>query len=218
MEGTDLSGYNYPNFLQDYTYYGNGCPNDWGDGGDGGSQQSCTTRITQTADHEDMKNGTYYNRNGATAGSTLTTAGNTDAPDTFCPLGWQMPYGGTAGDYYNKSKSARYLFETAYSYGDGSGKGTNAMSYPFSYNFDGLINGNNHGSVRLYYMKYNSSANFWSKTYSTVYSLGLANIYYAQNHGPIDGRAVRCNLLILFLHRRHGGRNGYTFSRFRLYS
>ena len=191
MAGTDISGYSYPNFIQDYTYYGNGCPNDWGDGGDGGSQQSCTTRIAPTADHEDMKNGTYYNRNGATAGSTLTTAGNTDAPDSFCPLGWQMPYGGTGGDYYDKSKSWTVLLNT-YNYVSGQQSAREIGKYPLSYVRSGDYDWN---VGRVYEMNRNHLS--WSSTNKKSTDAYIFN-YYGSGYNrteatyKIAGRTVRC--------------------------
>ena len=192
VEGTDLSGYSYPNFLQDYTYYGNGCPNDWGDGGDGGSQQSCTTRIAQTADHEDMKNGTYYNRNGATAGSTLTTAGNTDAPDTFCPLGWQVPYGGTGGDYYDKSRSWRYLFQSYSFVPETPPYGNDVREYPIS-----LIASGNYrwGDGRLYSASFDGdyqASTVREQYYNYQFDVGGTTFHVERSTGKSFGQAIRC--------------------------
>ena len=151
--------------LRDHTYYGNGCS-----GGDG-SATPCSTRIIQTADSENQKNGTYYHFQAATSGSGgAITTDNTNSSDTFCPLGWQLPYSGTGGDYYDKSKSWNYLFTT---YGVAFDAGTTAdatkiKSYPFSYVYSGNYNWI---TGRLY----NQSGNggYWS---STVFS--STNAYY----------------------------------------
>ena len=124
-----------------HTYYGNGCPNGWGTDGDGGSTTPCSTRIVQSSDDENQKNGTYYTFQAASSGSGATIATqNTNIPDTFCPLGWQLPYGGTGGDYYDKSKSYKYLLDE-YGYMDSTEEGGyGAMSYPLSNNPGGRRN------------------------------------------------------------------------------
>ena len=144
------------NHSRDHTYYGNGCPNDWDSSNPttyGGSTVACTTRTEQTIDGENQKNGTYYSLVASTSGAASTIAeGN--SPDTFCPLGWQMPYNSTGGDYYNKSRSWRYLFER---YGNGSlPSGTIAMSYPLSINrageyYTGVGTLLRQGSVGIYW-------------------------------------------------------------------
>ena len=76
----------------------------------GGSGKACSTRLIEDRDNELQKNGTSYNFQSATSGSGATIAtDNALAPDSFCPLGWQLPYGGTGGDYYDQSKSIYYL-------------------------------------------------------------------------------------------------------------
>ena len=105
MEGTNI---NYPDTdnSHDHTYEGNGCSN-----GGPGSKNSCSTNMTKTYDSEDQSIGSYYNFQAATSGSgAAITTDNTNTPDTFCPLGWQLPYDGTGGDYYDKSKSWIYMF------------------------------------------------------------------------------------------------------------
>ena len=157
----DTTGYQ----LRDHTYYGNGCS------GGNGSATPCSTRIIQTADSENQKNGTYYHFQAATsgAGGAISTD-NTNSSDTFCPLGWQLPYSGTDGDYYNKSRSWNYLFTT---YGVAFDAGTTAdatkiKSYPFSYVYSGNYNWI---TGRLYNQSGNSG--YWS---STVVS--STNAYY----------------------------------------
>ena len=114
MEGNPadltVAPYTDGNVTHDHTFYGNGCPQTWAEGG---SKTPCSTRIIKTVDNENQKNGTYFNFQAATSGTggALSTS-NTVVPDTFCPLGWQMPYSGTGGDYYDKSKSWRYIFNT----------------------------------------------------------------------------------------------------------
>ncbi len=95
----------------DHSYYGRGCKNSWGTDGEGGSQTPCADsdaggRYVKTADNETQKNGTYYNFQAATVGAGGAMATDkTDSPYTFCPLGWQLPYSGTGGDYDDKSKT-----------------------------------------------------------------------------------------------------------------
>ena len=117
-------------YNHDRSYYGNGCS-----GGDG-SITPCTSRIVKTNDNEDQKNGTYYNSQSATSGTggSMSTD-NANSSDTFCPLGWQMPYSGTGGDYYDKSRSWNNLFTTySISFDDGASvDATKLKSYPFSY-------------------------------------------------------------------------------------
>ena len=132
MEGTSLLTDGAIN--HDHSYYGNGCTNPFDttkpNEGYGGSTKSCSTRILSTADNEYQKNGTYYNFQAATDGTGAAIAtDNTDSSDTFCPLGWQLPYGGKGGDYYDKSRSFKYLI-TAYNY---SGLMSKVASYPLSY-------------------------------------------------------------------------------------
>ena len=133
MEGTSLLTDGAIN--HDHSYYGNGCTNPFDttkpSEGYGGSTKSCSTRIISTFDNENQKNGTHYNYMAVTSGSGGTVASGSGAaiPDTFCPLGWQLPYGGEGGDYYDKSRSFKYLM-TAYNY---SGQMSKVTSYPLSY-------------------------------------------------------------------------------------
>ena len=154
------------NINNDYSYYGMGCPNTWGTDGDGGSDIPCTTRIVKDGNEEDQKNGTYYSFQAASSGTGAEiTADNTNIPDTFCPLGWQMPYGGTSGDYYDKSKSWKYLY-TLYSISYNTGNPASSAtirSYPFSYIFSGEMIGY---TSRLF--KQDREGSYWSPT---VYDL-----------------------------------------------
>ncbi len=120
---------------KDYSYYGNGC---WGND----SITPCESRIEADGDGENQNIGTYYSFQAATSGSGAaisTTSAN--SPDTFCPLGWQLPYSGTDGDYYDKSRSWNYLFDQyGMLYNDGNApSATMLISYPLSYINSGAI-------------------------------------------------------------------------------
>ena len=186
----------------DHTYFGNGCNNSWGTDGLGGSIAPCPDsnaggRIIRTADDEPLRNGTYYHFQAATSGTggALSTQ-NTNAPDTFCPLGWQLPYSGTGGDYYNKSRSWRKLFD-AYSitYNDGgSAQATKIKSYPFSYIYSGFYYW---ATGRLYAQ--NNAGAYWSSTTisnSAAYSLYTwsAVIQSSNTPGKAFGYTIRCAL------------------------
>ncbi len=135
VAGTDISSIREVNQTKDRTYYGNGCPNayDTSKPNYGGSTVSCQTSIVDTVDGETQKIGTYYSFAAATSGTGgSTTSGVTNSTDTFCPLGWQLPYGGTGGDYYDKSRSWKYLL-TQYNILDDGSNITVLQSYPLSY-------------------------------------------------------------------------------------
>ncbi|MBR3156991.1 hypothetical protein IKF20_00965 [Candidatus Saccharibacteria bacterium] len=141
MEGTDINRYADTSNLNDHSYYGNGCPNVWDSSAGapyyGGSLVSCSTRIIETYQREVQKIGTYLNFQAATSGTGgAAYAPNIPVPDSFCPLGWQLPYDGTGGDYYDKSKSVNYLFNL-YSFDRLSYN--NIMSYPFDYVLSGHL-------------------------------------------------------------------------------
>ena len=193
----------------DHSYYGRGCKNGWGTGGDGGSITPCNDsdaggRFVKTADNETQKNGTYYHFQAATTGtgSTVTT-NNTNTYDTFCPLGWQLPYSGMGGDYYDKSRSWNYLL-TTYSIGFDDGTtadATKIKSYPFSYVYSGYYYWN---TGRLYLQSKNGL--YWS---STVVS---SNVAYRLNTwssvvNPADtsskavGSTLRCDFDISILEK-----------------
>ena len=96
----------------DHTYYGNGCDKAYGSGGSGGSTTACSIQFINSLD-ETQKIGTYYNYQASTNGTGSSyPAGVTIVSDSFCPLGWQLPYGGTGGDYYDKSRSIINLLNT----------------------------------------------------------------------------------------------------------
>ena len=170
---------------RDFTYYGNGCEKTWGDGG---SDIPCSTRIVTTSDNEDQKNGTYYHFQAATSGtgSSITTE-NTLVPDSFCPLGWQLPYGGTGGDYYDKSRSWKYLagkYNLLYS--------TDVKVYPFSFVLGGsffqnsglLFNQNLSGNYPV--------AAIGTRSYHN-YSFSItAGFNYATSENKGNANPVRC--------------------------
>ena len=192
----DLTIYNDANIAKDHTYYGNGCP------GSAGSITPCSSRIAKTADNEDQKNGTYYHYQAASsgAGGSMATA-NTNTPDSFCPLGWQMPYGGTDGDYYNKSKSWRYLLFTKYGLADNAEGSVAARSYPLSNAYTGYtmffdFKLTNLGNATIHWTATLSSVNNSFRTGFFNTSVQIENV-----NNKAMAFTVRC------FHRRHGGRD-----------
>ncbi len=117
-----------------YTYYGGGCDNEF----DNPSRVSCSIVTTNTYDGEEQSIGSFYDFQAAAAGSAfIDTTDNTNVPDTFCPLGWQLPYSGKGGDYYDKSKSWKYLFDDYGIVFNLAGK-LKMTSYPLSYIQSGI--------------------------------------------------------------------------------
>ena len=120
----------------------------------------------------------------------MSTA-NSNSPDTFCPAGWQLPYSGTAGDYYDASKSWSYLF-TQYGYGDNQDGATGIHSYPLDYVYEGRYDGN----TGLLYNQKNSGV-YWS---SEILSVGNSSMLYSWvqtvqvsvGHGKSGYIALRC--------------------------
>ena len=194
VEGTDVAtGYVDGNRFHDHSYYGNGCPGTWVNDPPyyGGSPTACSTRIVKTYDNEDLSIGTYYHYEAATVGTgAALVTDNTDVPDTFCPLGWQMPYGGTGGDYYNKSRSWRYLM-SKYNYGDNSTGSNKSRSYPVSRILDGTYFW---GSGAL--MQQDTASHLWSLTVQSdikAYRLHMGVDYV--RYQPMEkhaGNPVRC--------------------------
>ena len=194
MAGTDVNtGYSSYDTALDRTYYGNGCSNQWGTGGEEGSKKSCTTNITKTSDDEDQKIGTYYDGQ-ASLMSTNVKTDNTVVPDSFCPLGWQLPYSGTGGDYYNKSKSWKYLFTTyqiAFDEGD-EPSSLKLISYPLSYIYSGLFAWS---TGRLYAL--DTTGDYWSSNSGIDYlgydlSITTHRIHTAHLNGKARGFTIRC--------------------------
>jgi len=184
----------------DHSYYGLGCNNGWGTSGEDGSQTPCPDsnaggRYVTTADGETQKNGTYYNFQATTVGTggTMSTK-NADAPDAFCPLGWQLPYSGTGGDYYDRSKSWTNLFNIySLAYQDGTAAdATKVRSYPFSYVLSGYFSWY---KGRLY--NQTGGGNSWSQTLSggnphdfKVYQYGLKPVNASDKNSGFDIRCV----------------------------
>ena len=190
MAGTpeDLRVFIDKDVTKDNTYYGKGCSNGWGTDGTGGSITPCADsdaggRYVTTADGETQKNGTSYAFQAATsgAGGTMTT-NNSNSSDTFCPLGWQLPYSGTGGDYYNKSRSWNYLFSRYSIISDQSGA-TGIKSYPFSYVYSGYFDINlgrlysqlNHGYYRSITVANNINAYDLHTLWNSIQFSDMAN-------------------------------------------
>ena len=183
MAGTNVE-FGDPDWIHDYSYYGNGCPNEWVESlpNHGQSNVSCSSREIQ-ADDGNQKIGTYYNFSAATVHTNRTLYENQNAPDTFCPLGWQLPYGGTGGDYYDKSRSFDYLIDE---YGiedlpSGLDREVAMMSYPFSLIHsgarwgDGLLGG---VTVFGYYLSSTAAGNgrmFRIDIYTNVYQSNVSD-------------------------------------------
>ena len=189
MEGTDVETGNIDqNRSHDHTFIGNGCLPGYSAGGSG---VSCSTRILITFDNDSQKNGTYYNYSATTlgTGASISTK-NALTPDTFCPLGWQLPYGGTDGDYYDKSKSWNFLIST-YNFTNDNAGTTKAMSYPVEFIRSGQYDWN---TGKLY--NQNSTGTYWTVTnyssdaaYRNEIYLGRFNIYQLDKR---NGYALRC--------------------------
>lgn len=210
VEGTNIQIIDN-NSTHDHTYYGNGCPNQWDSqnpDGRGGSPVSCETDMINTIDNETLKIGTYYSVQAAT-GSTGYSYDDPDTliPDTFCPLGWQLPYSGTGGDYYDKSKSWRYLFATYNIAEYTQANNFKIRSYPFSYTLAGRYEWN-YG--RLFELT--RIGGYWSDT-----RVHLALLLYtytfnvANGFSPVAGLPVRCVNYFSIPHRRHGGRKSSEY-------
>ena len=174
----------------DHTYYGNGCLE-----GGTGSATSCSTRIVKTIDNENQIIGVYYSFQAATSGSggAIVTP-NANSPDTFCPLGWQLPYSGTDGDYYDKSRSLNYLFTT---YGirfvdETQADATKVGSYPFSY----VLSGAYYWAKGRLYLQ-NGGGYYWQSTNnnlpnSYLFHLGRNTVKPARADNKSFGYSIRC--------------------------
>ena len=195
----NLTLYNDYNVEHDHTYHGNGCPNGWGTDGDGGSITPCSTNILKTGDNEDQYSGTNYNFQAATAGTGgPIETDNTNSSDTFCPLGWQLPYGGTGGDYYNKSRSWRYLISEYNIPSDTTGQ-VIVRSYPFSYVYTGYFYW---GKGRLY--SQGDRGSYWPSTINSSTGAYLLNTWPtgvdpAATGSKAVGVALRCDCEISIL-------------------
>ena len=165
MAGTDIHDNIDSSPNHDHSYYGNGCATTWRDDPplNGGSTTVCHDRIITTQDSENQTIGVYYNYLAGTSGSgdSSLETNYSNSPDTFCPLGWQLPYGGTGGDYYDKSKSWKYLFDS-YNYLDDSASSIKSQRYPISF----ILSGNFSWSLGALY-SVRSHAVLWSITVNT---------------------------------------------------
>ena len=192
VEGINI---NFPDsdYTHTLTYYGNGCPNNGGTG-QPGATKACDKRILKTLDDEYQENGTYYNFQAVTDGTgAAIQTDNANAPDSFCPLGWQLPYGGTGGDYYNKPKSWEYLFVTAYNYDISQMQQTTdkIRSYPHSFIMTGYYNNYSgafyeQGADGLY----SSSTSSGQQRYTLFFFSGYIVIQYSG--GKNNDYPVRC--------------------------
>ena len=178
----------------DHTYFGSGCATT------SGSDVPCGLFTATTFDNETQDIGTYYTFQAAATGSGGSTSkvDNTVVPDTFCPLGWQMPYGGTGGDYYDKPKSFGYLFTT---YSMTSSSHVKFGSYPFSNNRSGYF------SDTAKVSNASVSAISWTSTINSAsgaYRLGMFGS--AMEIDRANGKPFEFTVRCSFLHRRHGGK------------
>ena len=186
------------NTYHDHTYYGRGCSNGWGTDGEGGSVTPCSDsdaggRIVKTADNEDLENGTYYTFQAGTSGTGRSVeTPNANSSDTFCPLGWRLPYSGTGGDYYDKSKSWKYLL-TTYNYAEATQANSNKIkSYPISVIPSGYFDW---VTGRLYYQTTHNMS--WSSTISSITG-AYRFVVWKDGANPVDttnmarGATVRC--------------------------
>ena len=162
----------------------------------------CSTDTTQTFDGENQKIGTYYVYQAATSGSGYDSeaADNSNSPDTFCPLGWQLPYSGTGGEYYDKSKSWRYLINEYNIPLDTTGQAI-IRSYPFSEIYSGLFYWVD-GALGFF----TSSGSEWSSTFNTLNSGYRFTVYdkSIQISEPVvlaTGNPIRCAFDISILEK-----------------
>ena len=122
----------------------------------------------------------------------MSTA-NSNSPDTFCPAGWQLPYSGTAGDYYDASKSWSYLF-TQYGYGDNQDGATGIKSYPLDYVYSGLYNwrtGRLYDQSNYAYLWSSTIVNSTSAYRLTTWSTG---VHPAESPNKTCGHTLRCSV------------------------
>ena len=205
MAGTELVGYKDDHLNWSTTYYGNGCSQGW----NGTDTKSCSIKTVRTWTGRDtdedkflgeiQKIGTYYNYGSASAGTAgdVYAPDNTNISDSFCPLGWQLSYGGSGGDYYDKSKSWRYLL-AAYNIPVGSGAwgGKLAMAYPLDYVPSGAADFLNGKVVEAHSEGVNGSYDGWTATIqSQAFSYKLqmwSNTIETYNTYKNYGLVLRC--------------------------
>ena len=201
MEGTDIHLVD-TNVNHDHSFFGNGCVTTWDttDPYYGGSLVACSSRIVNTVDDEPQSTGSFYSFQAASSGSGAeTTTDSTNSPDTFCPLGWQLPYDGTGGDYYDKSKSWRFLFNKyGYSMQGGS---TPMRSYPFSNILSGWCQFTVGAFQEMTKMGYWHSETVQGS--NGVYDFRLDNIWRQHSHSKTAMTNIRCSLILVKLKSNH---------------
>ena len=198
MTGTNISGNTGYNLGHNDTYYGNGCENDW-EGSKvyyGGSIEACSIRLINTYDDETQEIGTLYSFHAVTSGSgDSISIENSIAPDTFCPLGWQLPYGGTGGDYYDQSKSWYYLFvQYVNPLVSNQENARKFQSYPLSYVLNGTM-GVSTGGKTLYFATHNGYYTSNTTASATQYDWMVVTRYgfkTAEVTGKASQTALRC--------------------------
>ena len=182
-------------YAHDHTYYGNGCPNDWNNP-TGGSTVACSTNLVTTFG-EVQAIGVYYDYLAATTGSGGPDSlknNNENSPDTFCPLGWQLPYSGTDGDYYDQSKSFRYLKSMYLSPGDTEPDiGKKGLKYPMSFARTGIYVTSKGGLALMGVASYLTTITNYTRFAgykSTVYDDAFSAFAYQDKR---DSESVRCD-------------------------
>ena len=206
VEGTDIHTEKVDNNVEhNHTYYGNGCEAGWDSKKPyyGGSTTSCSSRIARTYESEEQSIGTYYNYTASTTIIDSTGSDNYNFSDTFCPLGWQLPYSGTGGDYYDQSRSWNYLFAT-YNIASGQPGSTSIRSYPISVIRSGLYFWQ---QAALYLQT--MSGFYWSITntgWNNAYRLDTyqEGFNITESGNKTYGQPVRCTLGISNLKNLHG--------------
>ena len=176
------------NEYHDHTYYGNG-------EGDDGSIAGPTRIPVPNYDNESQKNGTIYNYQAATSGyGAAMTTDNISASDTFCPLGWQMPYSGTGGDY-DKSKSWKYLYNLYGIINNQAGYEA-ILSYPFSEVLSGNYNWQGGNLANFNFNSLHNSSTNTNQNYH--YKKGVwAGSFSLNTVSPkAIGNMIRCNIEI----------------------
>ncbi len=122
-----LTNYLDTDKTHEHTYFGNG------NGPNANLTTVGTTYETTTYDGETQKIGTYYNFQAATIGSGASLTNNGDqAPDSFCPIGWQLAIGGNQ----NTNKAFKALL-SSYSIANNNTGSIAGRSYPLSYLLSG---------------------------------------------------------------------------------
>ena len=184
VEGTIITTAEENTKNNSITYIGNGCS------GYSPTTTSCSSDEQKTNDNETQKIGVYYNFQAATSGSGRDIdADNTDALDSFCPLGWQLPYAGTGGDYYNQSKSFTFLTDT-YSIDNDSAGSRTIRSYPFSYIYSGAYSYNGLTAMSNIGKAWTSTNYLLTRAYA--FYIGSGNVRFDQDVKQASF-SVRCN-------------------------